>query len=1038
MIVKSKHFSKIVLLLFVMTLEIGSNINILNQITEKSPDKSSVYSDIRSAYSFTNETIFVLGRPYDITAIDPLNAWDSSSIEVIDQICEGLFSTNLSDPAHSIIPRLASDEGIWNGDGTIFNVTLMENIYFHDGTRFNATAVKWNFDRLKDMITNSSGLSEVYPLIASVYTPVNDTFVIQNITVVNETYISFKLNYPYSPFKGMLTFSGSYIISPHSTPLHRFLNASAESLVGTGPYCFTEFIDQESITFDYWPFYHRGIPGIKRMIWVVYDNVEDLNLSLINGTIDMVDSPSVDYFDVYNASSDITFQEGPESLVGQYLCMNNNYINQNFRKAISFGINYTEILNISNPPNSRLKSPLPSGLSGSNESFNYATMNITQARQIIIDMNMSSGLTQLSSDEEWQNLTETTPALTVNYTYNDGSYTRKTIGAIITDNLGYIGIKVNNVNLTWGEFAEYLYEINGHTKDELNLYVTGWGADYNDALAWLTPLFSNNSVSNLANINDPYLQSLLLNGTNEIDVLTLQTIVDEIQRYLVEDLMPVANLFSPKIFGAWSTNLSGFLLNSWGKQEFFACTWKNETVNIIDLNTNIFADPDNDAISSWDEYSIYFTNPYNEDTDSDGMPDAWELTYSLDPLDNGDGILDSDLDGLINAWEYGNSTIPDDSDSDDDGLSDNLELIMYLTNATNNDTDGDGLFDYNEIFLYSTNASDSDTDGDSISDFEELILYSTNASNNDTDGDGLFDYNEIFLYSTNASDSDSDGDSISDFDELMVYSTNASNDDSDGDNLSDFEELMVYSTNATSNDTDGDSLSDFDELLVYSTNATSNDTDGDGLSDFNELKLYFTNATSSDSDGDGLSDFDELMLHFTDAMNDDTDGDGISDSMELEFDSDPLNQSSIPHIESLLSITINSRIRPFGSCCISWDGPIMPVLDNLSIYLSSTKFTKDNIGSMEPYIIFTEEIPDNYTLSNLDDGTWYLLILVENQNITLASSIIEFAVENPFNSTIPIYQIFGVIAGILAILGVIEVFMKMRQHKRKDIDSLQH
>ena len=34
------------------------------------------------------------------------------------------------------------------------------------------------------------------------------------------------------------------------------------------------------------------------------------------------------------------------------------------------------------------------------------------------------------------------------------------------------------------------------------------------------------------------------------------------------------------------------------------------------------------------------------DSDSDGMPDGWELAYGLDPTDPWDALLDGDVDGL--------------------------------------------------------------------------------------------------------------------------------------------------------------------------------------------------------------------------------------------------------------------------------------------------------------------------------------------------------------------------------------------------------
>ena len=52
------------------------------------------------------------------------------------------------------------------------------------------------------------------------------------------------------------------------------------------------------------------------------------------------------------------------------------------------------------------------------------------------------------------------------------------------------------------------------------------------------------------------------------------------------------------------------------------------------------------------------TGPAPEDSDSDGMPDAWESRYGLDPSDASDGPKDKDGDGCTNVEEYLNGTDP--------------------------------------------------------------------------------------------------------------------------------------------------------------------------------------------------------------------------------------------------------------------------------------------------------------------------------------------------------------------------------------------
>ena len=92
-------------------------------------------------------------------------------------------------------------------------------------------------------------------------------------------------------------------------------------------------------------------------------------------------------------------------------------------------------------------------------------------------------------------------------------------------------------------------------------------------------------------------------------------------------------------------------------------------------------------------------------------------------------------------------------DTDNDTLPDYLE-VLYLTDMYNSDTDNDGLYDGVEVYRTYTDPLRTDTDFDSISDYDEikgtktkngLYTYQTDPLNEDTDGDGIRDNSELKL-----------------------------------------------------------------------------------------------------------------------------------------------------------------------------------------------------------------------------------------------------------------------------------------------------
>ncbi|MEC8022619.1 MAG: OmpA family protein, partial [Myxococcota bacterium] len=247
-----------------------------------------------------------------------------------------------------------------------------------------------------------------------------------------------------------------------------------------------------------------------------------------------------------------------------------------------------------------------------------------------------------------------------------------------------------------------------------------------------------------------------------------------------------------------------------------------------------------------------FRNCIDADDDGDGLVDVDEDL-------NQDGLvttcaIDEDTGEQVDA-DCQSETNPYDADTDDDGLFDGVERDSHLTDPLLFDTDGDGLSDGLELGI-TTEKLDLSTLGD---DTDRSIFVpdacpesKTDPTRADTDddakSDGEEDVNKDGCFDDCA---DEDGDGVQD-DLTCVpeYDPNKQGDvelDSDGDGLSDVEEVEQHNTNPQLADTDGDGLSDGGEVQLFKTAPLIADTDGGGVNDGDEVANR-TNPLDPDDD----------------------------------------------------------------------------------------------------------------------------------------------------------------------------------------------
>ena len=131
--------------------------------------------------------------------------------------------------------------------------------------------------------------------------------------------------------------------------------------------------------------------------------------------------------------------------------------------------------------------------------------------------------------------------------------------------------------------------------------------------------------------------------TNDLDIFRSETLMNNPWW----DWVCTTNVSSSTNWIEWTDSSVAGLTNG---RVFYVCG---------NADCTTATDPDGDGIPWGREKYYYHTCPTNSDTDTDSMPDGWEIEHSLNPLAN-DAGNDPDGDGLSNFEEYKMDTDPRD------------------------------------------------------------------------------------------------------------------------------------------------------------------------------------------------------------------------------------------------------------------------------------------------------------------------------------------------------------------------------------------
>lgn len=462
MIKVQKHYL-LIGLLFVLFLNLAGCSTTKEKVDgEKKSDKKEI-----------NELI--VARKADAGNIDPhFISSNPTANYVYGKVYESLVSR---DKEMKYIPALAEE---WQQiDDLTWEFKLRKDVKFHDGSDFNAEAVKQVFARLLDEKT-ASPRAVVFSML-------------KEVEAKDEYTVVFHLKNPFSALLSVLASSEGSIISPKA-----FTEGTVDlsvHAVGTGPFKFESWkTGQEMILLrneEYW----GKKPSFEKLTYKVVPEEATRFAMVETGEAHVADQlPTTEIARVEASDSMSVLRE--EGFGVEYIGFNvekEPFTNVKVRQAIAHAIEKDAIIKgVYNNVGSRVASALAPKVIGFHDGLKDFPYDINKSKSLLKEAGLSEGFkTSIVTDDRKE---------------------RINLAEVIQSQLKGIGVEVEIKVLEYGVYIDTL------SKGESEMYIGGWGnatgdADYNQFNVFHSS--SAGPVGNFSFYKNPEVDKLIEDARKE-------------------------------------------------------------------------------------------------------------------------------------------------------------------------------------------------------------------------------------------------------------------------------------------------------------------------------------------------------------------------------------------------------------------------------------------------------------------------------------------------------------------------------------------
>lgn len=465
------------------------------------------------------------------TMLDPQQETAAVGKMVMSNIFDGLVSL---DTSMELLPELAKDWDI-SGDGLTYTFYLEEGVTFHDGTPFNADAVKFSFDRLLDPDTGSAFFG--------------DYEMIESIAVIDDSTVEFTLQYAHGPFLRRLAMVEGSIVSP--TAVEELGEDFSANPVGAGPFKVTEYVSGERVVLtrneDYW----RELPKLETVNFTFIAEEQARVSALLAGDIDFETIIPPSLIAMVEADPNMVVERGP-TLFPEWVGFNVEkapFDDVLVRRAVGYSIDMPTILDgIFLGVGVRSTQPVAPGVFGFDETIEPIPYDPDMARDLLAQAGWEDTDGDGVVDKDGQKFSVEFKVMPL----TEIQRMAESVQGYMAD----AGMEANIVVEDWGAYLADL------TAGNMHMFVLGQENPMGDAGATLGILFHSEQidVNNTTRYNNPEMDSLIDAERRETDPEARLELLKEAVNLVVDDALHVPTFVREHVM-AHHSKVKGFVLH---------------------------------------------------------------------------------------------------------------------------------------------------------------------------------------------------------------------------------------------------------------------------------------------------------------------------------------------------------------------------------------------------------------------------------------------------------------------------------------------